>query len=100
MSWSITELYTTVRHCDRLCDLVVKVPGYRSRGDLWVCSQDFRRYQIVLEVVERGPLSIVNLIEELLEWKISGSGSIKSRITAVGIRCADHATSSLCKDWH
>jgi hypothetical protein len=32
-------------------------------------------------------------IEEILEWKISGSGSRKSRLTTVEIRCADHALS-------
>jgi hypothetical protein len=54
-----------------------------------------RRYQIFWEVVglERGPLSLVNIAEELLEWKSRGSGSRKPRLTAVGIRCADHATS-------
>jgi hypothetical protein len=46
---------------------VVRVLGYRSRGP-GVGSQ---RYQIFLEVVglERGPLSLVRIIEELLEWK-------------------------------
>jgi hypothetical protein len=34
----------------------------------------------------------VRITEELLEWKCSNSGSRKSRLTAVGIRCADHAT--------
>jgi hypothetical protein len=45
--------------------------------------------------LERGPLSLVRIIEELLEWKSSGSGSRKTEITAVGIRCADHATLSI-----
>jgi hypothetical protein len=39
----------------------------------------------------------VGTTEELLEWKSSGSGSRKSRLTAVGIRCADHATPSIRK---
>jgi hypothetical protein len=39
----------------------------------------------------------VSITEELLEWKSSGSGSRKSRLTAVGIRCADHATPSIRK---
>jgi hypothetical protein len=34
----------------------------------------------------------VRIIGELLEWKSSGSGSRKPILTAVGIRCADHAT--------
>jgi hypothetical protein len=57
---------------DRLCGLVVRVPGYRSRGP----GFDSRRYQIFREVVglERVPLSLVRIIEELLQWKSSGSG--------------------------
>jgi hypothetical protein len=39
---------------DGLCGLVVTIPGYRSRG--------------------RGPLSLVRIIEEPLEWKCSGFG--------------------------
>jgi hypothetical protein len=30
--------------------------------------------------LERGPLSLVRIIEELLEWKSSGSGSRKPRL--------------------
>jgi hypothetical protein len=84
-------------HEDRLCCLVVRFPGYRSRDP----GFDFRRYQIFREVVDlkRGPLSIVRIIEELLEWKSSGSGARKSRLTAVGIRCADHATPFIRKSW-
>jgi hypothetical protein len=57
---------------DHLCGLVFTVPGYRSRGpefDSW-------NYQIFWKVVglERGPLSLVIKIEELLERKSSGSG--------------------------
>jgi hypothetical protein len=57
---------------DRLCGLVVRVPGYRSRS----AGFHSRRYQTFWEVVglERGPLSLVRIIEELLEWKSSGSG--------------------------
>jgi hypothetical protein len=61
-------------HCpiDRLCGLVVRVPGYRYRAP----GFDSRRYQIFWEVVglERGPLSPVRIIEELLECKSSCSG--------------------------
>jgi hypothetical protein len=48
----------------RLCGLVVRVPAYRSRDS----GFDSRRYQIFCEVVglERGPLSLVNIIEKLL----------------------------------
>jgi hypothetical protein len=56
---------------DHLCGLMVRVPGYRSRDpgfDSW-------RYQIFLEVMglERGPLSLVSTIEELLGRNSSGS---------------------------
>jgi hypothetical protein len=53
-------------------EVSVRVPGYKSRGP----GFDSRRYQIFWEVVglERGPLSLVNTTEELLEWKSSGSG--------------------------
>jgi hypothetical protein len=57
---------------DRLCGLVVRVSGYRS----WGPGFDIRRYQIFCEVVglERGPLSLVRITEELVEGKSSGSG--------------------------
>jgi hypothetical protein len=42
--------------------------------------------------LKRGPLSLVRITEELLEWKSCCSGSRTPRLTAVGIRCADHAT--------
>ena len=52
---------------DRLCGLVVRVSVYRYRDP----GFDPRRYQIFWVVVglERGPLSLVRSIEELLEWK-------------------------------
>jgi hypothetical protein len=51
---------------------VVRVPGYRSRGP----GFDSRRYQIFWEVVglERGPLSLVSTVEELLGRNTSSSG--------------------------
>jgi hypothetical protein len=82
----------------RLCGLVVTVPGYKSRGP----GINPLCYQIFWEIVhlKRGLLSLVNITEELLEWKSSGSGSRKSRLTAVGIHCADHATPPIRKIWH
>jgi hypothetical protein len=38
----------------------------------------------------------VKIFEELLEWKISGSGQ-ENRINSWGIRCADHAPPSIHK---
>jgi hypothetical protein len=57
---------------DRLCGLVVRVYGYRSKGS----GFDSRPYQIFWEVgdLKRGPLSLVRTTEKLLEWKSSGSG--------------------------
>jgi hypothetical protein len=45
-------------------------------------------------------VGLVRITEELLEWKSSGSGSRKPRLTVVGIRCTDHATPSIRKSWH
>jgi hypothetical protein len=69
-------------YLDRLCVLVVRVPGYRSRNP----GFDSRRYQIFWEVVglERGQLSLVRITEELLEWKSSGSGSRKLKLRLWG----------------
>jgi hypothetical protein len=52
------------KNSDHLCGLVVRVPGYISRGPAF----DSRRYKILWKVVglERGPLSLVNTTEELL----------------------------------
>jgi hypothetical protein len=57
---------------DRLCGLVPRVSGYRSRRS----GFDSQSYQIFLEVVglKRGPLSLVIKIEELLGRKSSSSG--------------------------
>jgi hypothetical protein len=58
-------------YTDRLCGLVVRIPGYESRGP----GFDFRRYQIFWIVgLERGSLSLVSTIEELLGRNSSGCG--------------------------
>jgi hypothetical protein len=53
---------------DRLCGLVVRVSGYRFRGP----GFDSRRFHIFWEAasLERGPLSLVRITEELLEGKV------------------------------
>jgi hypothetical protein len=68
--------------------------GYRSRGP----GFDSPLCQILWEVVRLvpGPLNLVSITEDQLEWKSSGSGSRKPRLTAVGICCPDHATPSSC----
>jgi hypothetical protein len=57
---------------DHLCGLVVRVPGYISRGPGSISL----RYQISWEVMslKRGPLSLVSTTEEQLERKSSGFG--------------------------
>jgi hypothetical protein len=70
--------------------------AYVLRMSLWSSGQSFwlqirksgfdcRRYQIFWEVVglERGPLSLVGMMEELIERKSSGFG-LETEITAVG----------------
>jgi hypothetical protein len=56
----------------RLCGLVARAPDFRSRGPMF----DSCCYQIFWEVagLERGPLSFVSTIEELLGRESSGSG--------------------------
>jgi hypothetical protein len=73
----------TITSTDRLCGLVVRVPGYKSRDP----GFDSRGYNIFWEVVglERSPLNLMRITGELLEWKTSGSVSRKSRLTFVGI---------------
>jgi hypothetical protein len=57
---------------DRLCGLVVRVSGYRSRGPQF----DSRRFQIFWEAtgLERGPLNLVRTTEELFGRNSSGFG--------------------------
>jgi hypothetical protein len=49
--------------------------------------------------LERGLLSLVSTIEELLGRKSSGFG-LENRDYAVGISRADYATPSIRKRWH
>jgi hypothetical protein len=52
---------------DRLCGLVVRVLGYRSRGpgfDSWALQKK------VVDL-ERGPLSLVSTTEQLLDRKVA-----------------------------
>jgi hypothetical protein len=59
-------------HLDRLCGLVVRVPGYISRGPGSICCST--RFFRELVGLERGLLSLVRTIEELLGRKNSGPG--------------------------
>jgi hypothetical protein len=67
--------------------LVVRVPGYRSRGPGSISG------------TEGGPLKLVSTTEGLLERKSSGSG-LEIENKAVGIRRADHVAPYIHKSWH
>jgi hypothetical protein len=69
----IPTFFTIYRlhNIDRLCRLVVRAPGYKSRGR----GFDSLHYRMLWEVVglERGAHSLVKITEELLEGKSIGS---------------------------
>jgi hypothetical protein len=52
------------------------VPGYRSKD----AGFDSQRYHFILEILglELGPLSLVRISEEILEWKSCGT-SLENR---------------------
>jgi hypothetical protein len=58
-------------YTDSFCGLVARVPGFKSRGPEFesLCNMIF--WEVV--GLERGPLNLMKIIEELLEWKNSGS---------------------------
>jgi hypothetical protein len=88
-AFSIFCFHYPVLYIVRLCGLLVSVPGCISRGP----GFDPRLCQIFLVGVglERGPLYFVSTIKELL-GRNSTAPAQKTENTAVGIRCADHAT--------
>jgi hypothetical protein len=81
---------------DRLRGLVVGVTGYRSRV----------RFSALPNFLRSSGSGTGTTQPREYNWgaiwmeKNSGSGSRKPRLTAVGIRYADHATSSIRKSWH
>jgi hypothetical protein len=71
--WGMNRIFKYyLERSDCLCGLVVRVPGYRSRG----AGFDSRRYQIFWKIVglQRGPLSIVSTIQKLFRRKSNSSG--------------------------
>jgi hypothetical protein len=87
-----------VRIYDRLYGLVVRVPGCRSRSP----GFDSQRYQIFWEVVglERGSLSLVSTIEELLERKSCCSGLENRDYGRKGSAALTVRNPSVRKSWH
>jgi hypothetical protein len=61
-----SSVYMCVCFVGLLCNLVARVPGYRSRGPGSISGE--------VVALKRGPLSLVSRIEELLERKSNGSG--------------------------
>jgi hypothetical protein len=80
---------------DSLCGLVVRVPGYRSRGpgfnSDFLISSEYRTGYIQPHEDNRGDKN---------ERKNSGSGLETLRLTAVGIHRTDQTTLSFCKIRH
>jgi hypothetical protein len=68
----LAQKKSPVEFLDGFCGVVVRVPGCRLIGPVL----DSRRYLIfgVAVGLERGPLSLVSINEELLEKISSGSG--------------------------
>jgi hypothetical protein len=58
---------TNLVYCDRLCGLVVRVLGYRSGGPGSIPGTIKKK----VVGLERGPLSLVSTIEELLDRKVA-----------------------------
>jgi hypothetical protein len=75
--WNLLTQFSGVvfRECfeytDRLCGLVVRVPGYRSRGPGSISSAAKFFWEVM--GLERGPLSLVSTTEELLGRNSTGS---------------------------
>jgi hypothetical protein len=91
------------------CYMLLIFVAYNSlwSSDQSSCLQILRsgfnslRYQISWEVLglKRGPLSLVNTIEELLGRNSSGSG-VENREYGLRDPSLDHVTSSMRKSWH
>jgi hypothetical protein len=86
----IAKYLVLFQHRDRLCGLVVRVPGCRPRGP----GFDSLRCQIfwVAMGLERGPLSPYEAKWGAIWKTISGSGLENWDLRPWGTRRADHAT--------
>jgi hypothetical protein len=88
-----SEILANVNYVyDRLRGLVVRVLGNRSGGPGSIPGTTKKK----VTGLERGPLSLVSITEELLDRKVAVPVS-KTEDTAVGIRHADHVAPSIRK---
>jgi hypothetical protein len=83
---------------DRLCGLVVRVLGYRSGGPGSIPGTTRFSGEKTVVGLERGSLSLVSTIEELLDRKVAAP-VWKTENTAGGMRHADHVAFSIRKSW-
>jgi hypothetical protein len=113
MVYYITSLYLPARGMHIRCFFFFCLCCPAFRPPLWSSRQSFclqiqrsgfgfRRYQTFWEVVgqERGPLSLVSTIQELLERECSGSGLENqdySRRRSAALTTRHH---SIRKSWH
>jgi hypothetical protein len=71
--WGTNWIYIRyVEKVDRLCGLVLRVPGYRTRAPGSIPGATRFFWEVV--GLEQGPLSLVNTTEEILWLKSSRSG--------------------------
>jgi hypothetical protein len=89
---SYAKIHYHIHFSDRLCGLVVRVPGYRSGGPGSILGTTRKK----LVGLEWGPLNLVSTTEELLDRK-TAAAVYKTENTAVGIRHADHVAPSIRK---
>jgi hypothetical protein len=97
VKWNRIFIHTVEEILDRLCGLVVRVPGCRYRDP----GVDSRRYQVYWEVVglERDPVSLVSTIEELLGRNSSCSG-LENREYGRGDLLHWPRDTTIRKSWH
>jgi hypothetical protein len=86
-------LYCILSSC--LCGLVIIVLA--TYPEIRVRFPDLPDFFLRVGL-ERGPLSLLRIIEEL--GKTSDSGFRKARLTAMGNRCTDHAAPTIRKGWY
>jgi hypothetical protein len=84
-------------HVDLLCGLVVRVPGYRSRGPGSIpnATRFYEKWWVWNRVHSASLVQMRSYLEEKVVDPVQ-----KAENTAVGIRCADHAAPSICRSRH